>query len=78
MTSESDRLRSDRADEVERKLRAPADQLKPTEQLKSPTTALGLCHSCKTIVYAGDDLAMAGIYLYHGGCAGGTGPTGAT
>ena len=50
------------------KLRARAEQLKATEQLKPATTAIGLCHACGRIVHAGDGLAMAGIYLFHADC----------
>ena len=68
MASEPHRLPPDRAEEVELKLRARAEQLKPTEQLKPATTALGLCHACGRIVYARDGLAMEGIYLLHLDC----------
>lgn len=68
MASKPHRLPSDRAEEVELKLRARAEQLKTTEQLRSPATPLGLCHACGEIVYAGDSLAMAGIYLFHDDC----------
>ncbi len=64
----SDRLPSDRAQQVELKLRARAEQLKAGEQLRAGTTALGLCHACARVVYVGDDLAMAGIYLLHADC----------
>jgi hypothetical protein len=68
IASEPHRLPSDRADEVELKLRARAEQFRATEQLKPATTAIGLCHACGRIVYAGDGLAMAGIYLLHVEC----------
>ena len=68
IASKPHRLPSDRADEVERKLRARADQIERIERLKSPATALGLCHACGKVVYARDGLAMAGIYLFHGDC----------
>ncbi len=62
------RLPSDRAEAVELRLRARAGQLKPTEELRSGATVLGLCHGCARIVYAGDSLAMAGAYLFHEEC----------
>ena len=68
LASEPNRLASDRADDVELKLRPRAEQLEATEQLKSATTAIGLCHACGSVVYAGDDLAMTGIYLFHADC----------
>ena len=68
IASEPHRPPADRADEVELKLRARAEQLKATEQLRPATTAIGLCHACGRIVYAGDVLAMSGIYLFHGDC----------
>ena len=68
IASEPHHLPSDRADEVELKLRARAEELIATEQLNSATTAIGLCHACGRIVYAGDGLAMAGIYLFHADC----------
>ena len=68
MASEPHRLPPDRADEVELKLHARAEQLKATEQLNSRSTAIGLCHTCGRIVYAGDGLAMKGIYLFHLDC----------
>ena len=74
MTSEPHRLPSDRAVEVEAKLRARAEQLKPTEQLRSPATPLGLCHGCARIVYAGDRLEMADIYVFHRACIPGVAP----
>ncbi len=69
MTSAPRRLSDDRAAGVELKLRARAEQLKPTEQLRSGATPLGLCHACAKIVYAGDSLAMAGACLFHDECA---------
>ena len=77
MTSEPHRLPSDRAVEVEAKLRARAEQLKPTEQLRSSATPLGLCHGCATIVYAGDRLGMAGIHVFHRDCTPGAASGGA-
>ncbi|MGH2743049.1 MAG: hypothetical protein ACREX8_04045 [Gammaproteobacteria bacterium] len=68
MPSEPHRLPPDRAEEVERKLRARAEQLKATEQPNSPTTALGPCHACGKTVHAGQAHAKAGIYLFHADC----------
>ena len=56
------RLASERAGQVEVKLRARSARLKPR-------TPLGLCHVCATIVYTGDSLAIAGGYLHHGECS---------
>ena len=69
MASAPRRLRSDSAEAVEQKLRARAEQLRPTEQVKPGATPLGLCHGCKRIVYAGDDLAMVGVCVFHEDCA---------
>ncbi len=69
MPSRPRRLRSDHAEAVEKKLRARAEQLRPTERVKPGATPLGLCHACKRIVYAGDDLAMAGVCVFHEACA---------
>ena len=63
------RLSSDRAEGVEPKLRARAEQMRPTEQVRPDATPLGLCHACGKIVYAGDRLAMSDAYLFHDGCA---------
>lgn len=68
IASEPHRLPSDRADEVELKLRARAEQIKATEQRRSTTTAIGLCHACGRTVRAADGLAMAGMYLVHAAC----------
>ena len=68
MASQPHRLPSNRAKRLERKLRARAARLKAPEQLKSRAMPVGLCHACATIVYAGDSLAMAGIYLLHADC----------
>jgi hypothetical protein len=43
--------------------------MKPTEHVRPDATPLGLCHACAKVVYAGDRLAMAGVYLFHEGCA---------
>ena len=63
------RLSSDRAEGVEVKLRARAEQMSPTEHVRRDATALGLCHACGKIIYAGDRLAMSGAWLFHEGCA---------
>lgn len=68
MASGRRRLPPDRAEAVELRLRARAGDLRPTEQLRFGATALGLCHGCSRIVYAGDSLAMAGAYLFHDEC----------
>lgn len=70
MASAPRRVPSDRTERLERKLLARAAQLKPLEPLKPPATALGLCHACARIVYAGDSLAMAGISVFHADCCG--------
>ena len=38
------------------------------ERVESQRTPLGICRACTLIVYAGDELAMAGGYLLHGHC----------
>ena len=68
MASAPHRLPSDRAEGVEAKLRARSEKLKPTEQLRAPPTPLGFCRACERIVYAGDRLAMAGLYVFHDDC----------
>ena len=68
MASAPHRFPSDRAERLERKLRARAAQLKPLEPPRPPATALGLCHACASIVYAGDRLAMVGISVFHADC----------
>lgn len=56
------RLSSTRAEEVEARLQARA------EQLRRRGTPLGCCRECGAIVYAGDSLAMSGVSLLHGEC----------
>ena len=68
MASAPHRLPSDRAERLERTLQTRAAQLKPTERVRPRATPLGLCHGCASIVYAGDSLAMAGIYVFHADC----------
>ena len=68
MASAPHRLPSERAEQVERTLRTRTVELKAPEQLRSAMTPLGLCHACAGIVYAGDSLAMAGIYVFHADC----------
>ena len=63
------RLSTDRADGLELKLRARAEQMKPTEQLGPNSAPLGLCHACTEAVYAGDSLVVAGVYVFHDRCA---------
>ena len=63
------RLPPDRAEGVELQLRARAEQMSPTEQVRPDATPLGLCHACAKIIYAGDLLAMSGAWLFHDGCA---------
>ncbi len=65
------RLPPGRAEGVEARLRARAEQLKPIEQLKPRVMPLGLCRSCEKVVYSGDRLAMAGLYLFHHDCVSG-------
>jgi hypothetical protein len=65
----SRRLSPTRAEEVDTRLRARAEQLKPMRELHPRPTALGICRACTTIVYAGDSLAMVGGYLLHDACA---------
>ena len=69
MVSAPRRLRFGHAQPVEEKSPARPEQLRPTEQVKPGATVLGLCHACKSIVYAGDELAMAGVCLFHEDCA---------
>lgn len=59
------RLSSTRAQEVEARLQARADQL------RQRGTPLGCCRECGAIVYAGDSLAMSGVSLLHGQCLAG-------
>ena len=56
------RLSSTRAEEVEARLQARA------EQLRKRGTPLGCCHECGAIVYAGHSVAMAGGCVVHGEC----------
>ena len=63
------RLSSDRAEGVELKLQARAEQMSRTEHVRPDATPLGLCHACGKIIYAGDRLAMSGACLFHDGCA---------
>ena len=60
------RLPSSRAEAVEEQLRARSEQLKPRAESKG--MPLGYCRACQTAVYAGDTLAMSGVYLLHGEC----------
>ena len=62
------RLSSNRAEGVEPKLRARAEQMRPTEHVRPGATPLGLCHACGKIVYEGDRLAMRDACLFHDGC----------
>ncbi len=68
MASMPHRLPLDRAERVEQKLRARAAQLKPLGQLKARTMPLGICCRCAKVVFTGESLAMAGIYLLHADC----------
>ena len=63
------RLRADRAEGVEVKLRARAEQLKPTKPPGPPGTPLGICRACATLVYT-TDRAASGRSLLHAKCAG--------
>jgi hypothetical protein len=63
MGSGSSHLPKDRAELVEEHLRDRVVQLKPRG------TALGICRTCGTVVYAGDRLAMIGSHVLHDGCA---------
>ncbi len=62
MASAGRRLSSTRVEEVEARLQARAEQLRPRG------TPLGCCRECGAVVYAGDRLAMAGGYLLHDEC----------
>ena len=77
MASAPHRLPPDRAKGVETKLRARAEQLKPTEQLKPRATPLGLCRTCTKIVYAGERFVKPSIYVFHADCVSGTERAGA-
>ena len=70
MSSSPRRLRADRAEGVEARLRARAEQLKPTELSSAPGTPLGICRACATLVYAGDGAAVVGRSLFHRNCYG--------
>ena len=62
MTVQSRPLSPARAEGVESQLRARV------ERLRTRPVALGICRSCRAVVYSGDSLAMAGGYLFHGDC----------
>ena len=62
MAFASRRLSSTRVGEGEGRLAARAEQPRPSG------TPLGCCRACGAIVYGGDSLAMAGVYVLHGEC----------
>lgn len=62
------RLTRGRAQRVEARLRARAEQLKPAEQPTPRATPLGLCRTCGSIVYAGERFVKRGIYVFHADC----------